>query len=591
MNRILVTILPLVLAGQVSAQIPDSLLVIADDSVRAITLGMTAANTALFDKEFEQAELMLEEAERISSGLGSAFVAAKLIRERGIVEQAREDTGAALQTYQEAYAAFESLEKPGMLVDILLRMEQLYFNSREFDLAEKYVQQALDLLNAHPDLPLYLKGDALNELANIYGEQGKHAQSLEYADQARAIYQEAGDDTFAFGTLLNSAITLRKMGRSAESVTRFRRVEEYARQGKVDYLLMSVFINLPPALLSANQPAEALAVNQEALDFIESHPEHKEFRYLAAIHDNFREIYASTGDFEQAYAHYGLAVANRDSLTSLEKKREIARLETQFESRQKEQQIALLGAENETRQWQLRMMLVVLAGALLFIGVLVWQYRRLQQSRARISEQSDQLKLLMKELHHRVKNNLAIVSSLLKLQSNRLEEESAARAVREGQHRVEAMSLIHQRLYQTDLVTKVNMRDYIIDLTENLMRAYGYEPDDFDLQLQIERQELDVDLAIPLGLILNELLTNAFKHAFSQVDRPSLAVRLTGERDLTLEIQDNGPGMTQDQWQQRGKSFGKRLVHNLSAQIGGEMEISGDNGTRFKLHVVQRKAA
>jgi two-component sensor histidine kinase len=173
------------------------------------------------------------------------------------------------------------------------------------------------------------------------------------------------------------------------------------------------------------------------------------------IYSVFHKAYAAQNNYKEAYANLQLASQSKDSLTNIEKKRELARLEAQFEAKQSQQKIQELGTENEARQRQLILVLGFLVVILFTTGLLAWQYRRLQRSKTKISEQSDQLKVLMKELHHRIKNNLAIVSSLLKLQSNRLEEESAAKAVREGQQRVEAMSLIHQRLYQTDLLTSI----------------------------------------------------------------------------------------------------------------------------------------
>nr|WP_246439641.1 sensor histidine kinase [Rhabdobacter roseus] len=200
----------------------------------------------------------------------------------------------------------------------------------------------------------------------------------------------------------------------------------------------------------------------------------------------------------------------------------------------------------------------------------------------------------MKELHHRVKNNLAIVSGLLKLQSNRITEVSAAKAVREGQQRVEAMSLIHQRLYQTDHVTSVNIREYIIDLAENLMQSYGYDRDAFDLRIDVERTQLDVDLAIPIGLIINELLTNSFKHAYEGVQRPMLIINLRNNDGITLEVKDNGPGVDPIEWKKTSNSFGKRLITNLSEQTGGEFRIENTDGMHYYLHIPSqnlRKAA
>ena len=283
-------------------------------------------------------------------------------------------------------------------------------------------------------------------------------------------------------------------------------------------------------------------------------------------------------------------MVNKDSVFNATKSRQLTELETRYQTRQKEEDIKQLAADNARQKQQ------ILAGAgglitlSLLLGALYWLYNRVRQSRQKIQQQSDQMALMMKELHHRVKNNLAIVSSLLKLQSNRLDDEKAVQAVRVGQQRVEAMALIHQRLYQTDQVTTVNMREYLTDLAEGLMRAYGYQPDDFDLQLTIDKPELDVDVAMPLGLIVNELATNAFKYAYEQVKRPLLRIALLSDGKqpgITLEVQDNGPGIDLSDWQRMGNrsSFGKRLIASLSDQLDGQFELSKGNGTLFRLHI------
>jgi two-component sensor histidine kinase len=246
-----------------------------------------------------------------------------------------------------------------------------------------------------------------------------------------------------------------------------------------------------------------------------------------------------------------------------------------------------------------------LAILIILLSLLIRQYYTIRQTNNRLQvqneiitansqllvNQSNQLRTLMKELHHRVKNNLAIVSSLLNLQVSGLQDEKAIQAVRVGQQRVEAMALIHQRLYLTDRVTTINIHQYLADLAESLMQAYGYAPDDFDLTIDAVDRELDVDVAIPLGLIANELITNAFKYAYAGGQRPWLRIGLHNHNGFTLEVQDNGPGIDLADWQQQGRraSFGKRLIASLSEQLEGQFELLRQNGTLFRLHIPETR--
>jgi two-component sensor histidine kinase len=193
------------------------------------------------------------------------------------------------------------------------------------------------------------------------------------------------------------------------------------------------------------------------------------------------------------------------------------------------------------------------------------------------------IKLLMKELHHRVKNNLQIVSSLLSLQSFRIKDQAAIDAVKEGQHRIEAMSLIHQKLYVQDNITTVNMQEFIIDIAESLMHAYGYKKNNFRLEINVTETLIDVDKAIPLSIIINELITNAFKYAFTNIENPELKITFTKQMQTAeLSVADNGIGIDVHAWE-TNDGYGKELVQTFTEQLEGTLTLSLDHGTNFRI--------
>jgi two-component sensor histidine kinase len=295
------------------------------------------------------------------------------------------------------------------------------------------------------------------------------------------------------------------------------------------------------------------------------------------------------GQYEKALESMKMWKILEDSTVRVDKTKSIAEIETKYETEKKEILITELNDKNKTQRNQLifgALILAILAGLLTTLFI---QNKTIKNSQQQIAEQSEQLKLMMKELHHRVKNNLAIVSSLLKIQSSKLEDAQAVQAVRQGQQRVEAMSLIHQRLYQTDKISHINIKEYINDLVESLMNAYGYAPDNFDLNLTIEQEFLDVDTAMPIGLIINELLTNSFKYAYENVAHPSLKITLKMDNNLQLDVQDNGKGIDLERWKKAKDSFGKKLIAGLSKQIGGQFTMENNNGAHFKLVVPLEK--
>nr|WP_236065428.1 sensor histidine kinase [Niastella soli] len=197
----------------------------------------------------------------------------------------------------------------------------------------------------------------------------------------------------------------------------------------------------------------------------------------------------------------------------------------------------------------------------------------------------------MKELHHRVKNNLQIVSSLLSLQTYKVQDEEAVLVLKESQQRVQAMSFIHQRLYKTESLTAVNMKEYLTDLAESLVSSYGYTNDDFDLYISVEKEMLDIDKALPIGLIINELATNALKYAYKEVHRPSLNINITEEdTKLVCIIKDNGIGIDEQQWKQQKKSFGKQLITALCKQLRAQQSLVVSAGTEFIITIPKQVA-
>jgi two-component sensor histidine kinase len=162
-----------------------------------------------------------------------------------------------------------------------------------------------------------------------------------------------------------------------------------------------------------------------------------------------------------------------------------------------------------------------------------------------------------------------------------MDDPLAQKALMEGQHRIEAMSLIHQKLYQTKTSSRVNIQEFITELSESLMHAYGYKAHNFNLRLQIDVKELEADVAIPTGLILNEVMTNAFKYAYKQVSAPALHITFQeNAHKLQLTVTDNGRELTEKDWK-RSTSFGRQLMQSLTQQLEGSMQLNCDAGTVF----------
>lgn len=505
-------------------------------------------------------------------------------------EKNQNKSNAAITQYQKAYEEFVAAGNFKKQVRVLQMIDGIYLDMNDLKMAEYYCKRALVIIDKN-NLQA-LKAGIYTDLATIEDIRKNYDMALQYNADAIRISKE--NKLTSLETLLNRCIILKNAGQYQKSADTYLECLKEARAQKESFVEGIVYVNLPNTLLALNRVDEAETYIKKALDWAKSI--RGGFNIMVSIYETITMINEKKGDYKQALTSQRQWFAYRDSILNEEKSRQLIETETQFQTREKQQQIQQLDEDNSNKKKQLWWLVAGVSLLLILLVVELLQYRKIQsvnkklnhtnltlgKANQQISIQSGQLKQLMQELHHRVKNNLAIISSLLYLQANRLDDKKAVQAVLDGQQRVEAMSLIHQQLYQTDNVTRVGMQEYIGDLVKGLMQSFHYQ-EKMDLTLDIENISLDVELAVPLGLIINELVTNVFKHAFTAIEQPCLTIRLWQTDYLFLEVKDNGPGVDPENWKKTGQTFGKRLVISLTKQANGTLQVTSDHGARFLL--------
>jgi PAS domain S-box-containing protein len=196
----------------------------------------------------------------------------------------------------------------------------------------------------------------------------------------------------------------------------------------------------------------------------------------------------------------------------------------------------------------------------------------------------EEKKVLLKEIHHRVKNNLMIISNLLYLQSSYIKDKESQDIFKESQNRARSMALIHERLYHSADLKRMDFGDYIRSLSTELLHTYEVDPGLIKLKINVEDIFLDINTAIPLGLIVNELVTNSLKHAFPEGNSGEINVDFHPVDDhYEFTVKDNGVGFPEDLDFQNTDSLGMQIVNSLTDQIDGEIELDNNNGTEFKI--------
>jgi two-component sensor histidine kinase len=341
--------------------------------------------------------------------------------------------------------------------------------------------------------------------------------------------------------------------------------------------------------------------------------------HLIDVHLMRFKVDSALGNYSVAIKHYQQYKTLSDSVFNVTKSKQIAQLSIQYETEKKEQalrlrekDIALLTEQSKSQQAQ-RNALVIGTGLLLaLLGLSYNRYRLKQRSNQQLQAQQKEInqknehlselltekdsllaqkdtflkekEWLLREIHHRVKNNLQMVASLLNSQASYLSDEGALSAIEETQHRVQAMALIHQKLYQSEGIARIPIMDYVQDVVHYLHDSYNLaQPIRF--QLAVEPIELNVAVAIPLGLIINEAITNTFKYAFPKGRAGTVSVRLHRLAQTTYEltIADDGIGLPAGYAPAQSRSLGMTLMHGFSEQLGGELHIISPPGLTIRL--------
>lgn len=307
------------------------------------------------------------------------------------------------------------------------------------------------------------------------------------------------------------------------------------------------------------------------------------------------------GNYPSAIAHYQQYKALSDSLMNETASKHIGQLQVEFETEKKDNNIKLLENKtklqqsrltqaNQTRNWIFGIVILLLV----ITALLVNNSRVKQQANKKLKAQQKEIEKknialehlvtekewLVKEMHHRVKNNFHTVAGLLATQSEYLKTNEAIEAMDESRHRVHAMSLIHQKLYQSDNLSAIYMPDYINELINYLRDCFNTSKS-LQFNLQIEPVALDLSDSVPIGLILNEAITNSIKYAFPGKENGIINITLkhTEANNLLLSITDNGIGLPHNFSSSNTKSMGMKLMHGLSEDIDGKFIISSNKGT------------
>lgn len=606
----------------------------AESPLTQVQLNLHLADS-LIDKDWEKSVTYAKEALAIAtnSGIDSLFFKTNLMLSKsylGLGDYANALTygAAALPLASDTISRANALHQLG----------RVYESRAEYQKSMKYFLEAIRLYKSVDNKNGI--ANTYNSLAYVYKEMDQHQKALEGLKEAKSIYEAIGNRKKSAAVTFTMGLMIMEMDQYAEAIPYFRKAMSGLTEAAEPKRFSSFYNNLANCYqkLRDRHPSYLDSALYYGKKNLALKKQIKDYRGIANAHNGLAFTYELKNDFVHSYEHSITALKISDSLNHKKIKenalkylitaevnlkkldkvsdhfeelldvteelnkesssRALNEMSTRFETEKKESENQRLLLVN-TQQQKLNQVLLG-SGAILLIafGFLVNFYRSKQKVNAQLQKQKTQIESslrekesLLREIHHRVKNNLQVISSLLNMQSYYLDDPRMINAIAEGQNRVKAMALIHQKLYQTEHLSEIDFQEYTEQLISHLSAAFGEQGKMIQSKVNGSALKLDIDTAIPLGLILNELITNSYKYAFSGVNEGSFKVDLTRDDSAYyhLRISDSGPGLPADFDEEKLNSLGLKLVHMLIEQLDGSLTISNEGGANFYIRFKESK--
>jgi len=546
-----------------------------------------------------------------------------------------------LKNIQLSLQAYQSIHYK-QLQGVYIIYSGLYTLPGDFGNALKYGLEALKTAESVKDSTMQLC-EINNIVAVILGKLDEKDKAIGYYKKALLIAERFNDHPSVVLITSNIAITYKALHKYSEALKFLKSVDpKYLETNNPAYmaLIPNIYCGLytasnlyPQAKQYADKLVKILSQHSDAIadlnnvydvlvqyftstrqfglarfylvkgdDYLKSN-DVKSPVLISRNYQRWFKLDSAMGNY-QAALNYHVNYANiRDSLFTVTKSKQLKQLEVQYETDKKSAEIKilnqkneLLNKSNELQQSNLQkanlvrdFTLVGVSMLIVIIALLYRQYRLKQRSNDSITHKNELLQhlltekeWLLKEVHHRVKNNLHTVICLLESQAAYLEND-ALKAIENSQHRIYAMSLIHQQLYQSDDIKTIDMGSYIPELVKSLEDGFDVS-NRIQFKLNIEPVNLDISHAIPLGLIINEAVTNSIKYAFPNNREGEILISLAyNENRIKLELADNGIGMPKTTGEEDSGSLGLVLMKGLSEDIDAEISFEIDKGTRITI--------
>jgi len=498
----------------------------------------------------------------------------------------------ALENYLKSIEIREKRNDEKGILQSYGNLGNVYKNIGQNDKAELIFRKSVQLasrLNIKTSLGL-----AYSNLA-ITLEDMKRMDSVEYFyEKALSTFAQTSEKPGISLVLHNFGSYLYRQGNYAKAETMLNRALILRKEMDIPADIANTLHMLGKIEIARNNNLKAEKLLKEALSMTDE----ESVRNKAEILQSLADFYKSNGNFEKALTYKEDLSAIKDSMITESELVKINRLQSEFDLSRKEAELTLSRKNQELQELaadqqrsRLKLLSLFLMVLTMAVAFLIVAFRSKRTHARQLQEKNSRIETLIQEVHHRVKNNLQIVSGLLAAQSGKMEENQAQIAIDEGRMRIQAIALLHEKLTRNFNTARINLSEYLNSLADLSAESLGLKRENIEMRLQMQNPWVDVDRAIPLGLIVNELITNSYKHA-SRNEPDGLKIYLIldeeDEQKARLIFSDNGNefglkgknimSINGSGNGKGGKSVGMSLFNSLVKQIGGELIWSNQPG-------------
>jgi len=474
---------------------------------------------------------------------------------------------------------------------ILNNIGAIYFETNDYSSSEKYYNEALKIMQELKDTVWISK--IYGNFAGVYFMKQDYETCINYLDKSLQFALQTNRLESVGGAISNKAMVYSAIGKKDKAIESYTEGAEILKKaGDLRGLCMTLN-QLANFYFENNNIIKAEKTYNRVINLSEN----KRF-YISIIgaYKGLAKLKKSQNKFEDALTYYTKYASWNDSLINKQKVESINNLNIKYQTEKKAQQNKILLAENKLKTSKIEqsktervfyilgiILIIIIAILILFQLISKRKTNKILVDKNNIINKSlKERETLVKEVHHRVKNNLQVISSMLNIQANSITDDNTKKQLLESRSKVQAMSLVHQKLYLTNNISEVNVKEYLSSLISDLEFSFENDETEIEITINIDEIKLHIDKAISIGLIVNELVTNIFKYAFVGKSEGKINVYLTNnDGSYTLIISDNGKGFKTEEINQN--SFGTRLIVSLAKSINAEINYKINKGTQVTI--------